>query len=308
MEILLHVGAHRCASTTFQRTLGANREPLQSAGLRYWGPKMLRAGLFRGLYGDDDLILPWQRGRAEGRVALRLHDAERAGAAALIISEENMLGTMRANLDTLRLYPDAGERVARFARAFSGHPLSIGLSIRSYDAWWRSVLAFRLIRGGPVPTRALCDKLVTQPRRWRHVVSEIAEAVPAAHLKVWTHECLADRPGDALAILLGQRVGLRGGVERHNASPSIGQIRAYISSCGQEASSAGRSTRRFEPFCEAQRAAMREQYADDVAWLTMGAGGLAQYIDDAGAQIPDCTGHTRGRPDDRELGDMARTG
>ncbi len=300
MRIVLHLGAHRTATTTFQRTLGDNAEALQRAGIAYWGPRRLRAGLFDGLYGGAPVPPPRREGRAAGRVALQIEMAARAGATSLVVSEENMAGTMRLITQAQRLYPDAGARVARFADAFAGNELTLGLSVRCPDAFWASVLGWRVLRGGSLPHPALCDRLVTQPRRWRHVIADLAQAVPQARIVVWTHEAMAGRPGDLLAHLTGASVPLKGSDRWCNPGVRLPELRAYLADIGADPALARGAAGRFMPFDAHQRAAMRGQYGEDLDWLAAGAGGLAEYIDEVGARTPGPTGQGRGPIDDAE--------
>jgi hypothetical protein len=118
MDVVLHVGAHRTASTTFQKTLGANGAALAEAGIVYWGPKCTRSGLFDGLIGAPERLDAARRLAGLRRVALRARRAERAGARILLVSEENVLGSMRAAVSGGGFYADAGPRVAAVAEAF----------------------------------------------------------------------------------------------------------------------------------------------------------------------------------------------
>jgi hypothetical protein len=300
MQIVLHLGAHRTATTTLQRMLTENQRALQDAGIACWGPRQLRAGLFDGLYGAGPVLPPQRDGRAPKRIALRVEMAAQSSATTLFVSEENMLGTMPRLTQTRRLYPDAGERVARFVKGFGHHDLTLGLSIRCYDAFWASVLGWRVRRGGPLPRPALCDRLVTQPRRWRHLIAELAGAVPGARLVVWTHEAMAGQPADLVANLTGCTLALRGGDRWCNQGARLANLRAYLDDIGANPALARGADGRFMPFDPYQRAAMRAQYAEDLAWLADGADGLADYIDEAGARTLRPTGQGRGPSDDGE--------
>jgi hypothetical protein len=300
MQIVLHLGAHRTATTTLQQTLGESHIALQGAGLAYWGPKRLRAGLFDGLYEGGPVLPPRRRGRAQGRVALQLRQAADGGAKTLLVSDENMLGTMRQIMQAQRLYPGAGERVARFAEAFAPHQVTLGLSIRCYDAFWASALGWRMRRGGPLPLPSLCDRLVTQPRRWRHVIADLAQAVPEARIAVWTHEAMAGRPVDLIAALTGARVALKGAERWCNPGARLSDLRAYLDDIGADPALARGTAGRFMPFDPDQRTALRAQYAEDLSWLAQGAGGLASHIDEAGAMTLRPTGQGRGPRDDRD--------
>jgi len=308
LEILLHIGAHRTATTTLQRMMGQGRPAMQDTGLAYWGPKRCRGGLFDGLYGATVALPPRRPGRALRRVALQAKMAEDAGAALLFVSEENMLGTMRRNIEAQRLYPGAGDRVAGFAAGFAGLGLTIGLSIRCYDAYWASCLGWRMQRGGPLPRPALCDRLVTQPRRWRHVIAELAQGLPGARITVWTHETMAGQPAALVERLTGCRIAPQAAGAWRNPTPSLTHLRGYLDDIGADPALARGTGGRFMPFDADQRRALRDQYAEDLAWLAAGAGGLAEYLDEAGARTLRPTGQGRGRSDDGQPGRLAQSG
>ncbi len=305
MDIILHVGAHRTATTTFQRMLGHNNPALTAAGMAYWGPKRLRAGLFQGLYRRDDALLPWQTRKRVGRVRLQADIVAQSGAGTLIVSDENMIGTMEGVLQDGQLYAFGGTRAARFADGFAGHTVTVGIGLRSYDAFWASVLAFRLIRGGPLPTPALCDRLIMQPRRWRHVIADLAQAMPFARIAVWTHEAMADRPGELFARLTGRHVALRRAGLCQNAAPGVAALQTYLADCAIDPGIIGDAGGRFMPFDAMQRTILRAQYADDIAWLAGGAGGLADYLDKAGAATHGRTRQQRGTNNGQEHRDLA---
>jgi len=58
MDVILHIGAHRTATTTFQAWMLQNADALAAGGIAYWGPDRTRAGLFSGLVKRPDLVTP----------------------------------------------------------------------------------------------------------------------------------------------------------------------------------------------------------------------------------------------------------
>jgi len=300
MEIILHVGAHRSATTTLQRMLGQNGPALNAAGIGYWGPKRTRGGLFQGLIGQGDAVLPWQIDRAEKRIRAQIGKEADLGRQMLVVSEENIIGSLRETLDDARLYPAAGARVERFARGMSAHRLTIALGIRSYEAWWTSALAFRLTRGGPIPRAGYCARLAAQPRRWRHVIADIAQALPQARIRVWCYEHLAGRPDAVAMALTGQTLGLSGAGAHLNPRDSVGRMQNYLADVGLSPALIRTEGGQFRPFDQDQRAYLRAEYAQDLAWLDAGAGGLATMLQTPGHKIAGLTGQGRGRSDDRD--------
>ena len=298
MDIVLHLGAHRCATTTLQRMMGQSHAALAARRIAYWGPKRTRSGLFHGLIGQTGTTPPWQAAQAQRRIALACAGQAAGGTEQLFVSEENMLGTMRMTLAERVLYPDAGDRVAGFARAMAGHKLTLALSIRSYDTWWASVLAFRLTRGGPLPGRQIAARLALQPRRWRDVITDLNRALPRARIMVWCHEDMAHRPNQVVDTLTGRRVACAGGAAHLNPMPGIGSLRAYLEDCGHPPGLIRTAAGRFMPFDADQRAVLRALYAEDRAWLARGADGLAIYMPRPAPLDPGGAEHGEGQADD----------
>lgn len=304
MEIVLHVGAHRTATSALQRHIATHRKALAAAETAYWGPKVTRGGLFRRMSGSLDNALPWEAQRAAGRVALRLEKLRQDGHRRLLVSDENMIGSLRTVLEDTCLYPGAGQRVAEFARGFRGHRLTVGLGIRSYPQWWASALAFRLPRGGPMPRAGLRERMVTQPRRWRHVVQEIARALPDARVAVWTHEALSNLPDRVLHDLTGIETATSR-LPPTNASPAAGDLRRLMSDCGADFDGSMWRGDRFTPFAPHESRALRAQYDEDLAWLAAGADGLADYVDAPLAETDALTVEGRGSSDDGDYRNLA---
>ena len=49
MDVILHLGAHRTGSTTFQSYMRRSHSELSSSKVGYWGPQRTRQGLFAGI-------------------------------------------------------------------------------------------------------------------------------------------------------------------------------------------------------------------------------------------------------------------
>jgi len=159
----------------------------------------------------------------------------------------------------------------------------VGLCVRSYVDWWTSAMAFRLSRGGPLPRTDLREHLVTQPRRWRHVVEEIARVLPDATLLVWTYEALGDKPHLVLEELCGIATPPSRAMRR-NASPPAAELRDLMRTCGIDPLHFHWPEGKFMPFADHEVAALNAQYDEDLAWFANGAGGFADFIDAPAAQ------------------------
>lgn len=289
MDIILHVGAHRTASTSLQHYLRRNSDTLLKRGIGLWEPRHTRDdGLLTGVIPVPGPRDPAdQLRRARGRIALRLHKTEVAGAAVLLVSDENMLGASRRNLRDRALYAGAGLRMARFADAFDGRVGRVVLSIRGLDSYWSSVLAYSVARGHRVPLGPDTAALAANPRSWRDVITDLACAFSGAEIIVLTHEESAGRPEYRLAVMTGRpMVGMPRAHARDwlNRAPMLGDLRRAVAARGGDPLGLGDGAddARWQPFTPAQSAALREGYADDLFWLRAGADGLATLIEETG--------------------------
>lgn len=274
MDVILHVGAHRTGSTSFQQYLRAHRAGLEDLGIGFWGPWRTRTGLL------DGIVSPGQ-GRAQvarraGRLRMTLADCARRDLTALVVSDENMLGTPRRNLRHGALYHDAGERLARLSHAF-GQPRRVVLQIRALDAWWASAIAWLVPRGEALPGPAHLDRIAADPRGWRQVITDIACACPGSEIVVTPFETFGNRPDRLLSVMTGQGAlpVTRAGAFWANRRPDLKALRACLAERGQDGGELRTDGPRWQPFDPAQGATLRERYADDLFWLLSGADGLA---------------------------------
>lgn len=283
MEIVFHLGAHRTGSTTFQSYMHDNIRVLEDGDIAYWGPKTTRKGLFRGLIPTD----PANEGqtatqeRAEARVARHLEEAAKSGTAAILVSEENMIGSVRGCVRAGALYPDVGARLACYARAFDGDVTRIALAIRSQDRFWASALAFAVGRGHPVPGRKKLAQIARSQRSWRDIITDLACAVPSAEIRVLPYESFYANPITFAHQAARLDVALRGRYGWLNQAPDLPTLRKSLAERGRDATRLPEGDGLWEPFSREDAAAMREQYADDLFWLAEGASGLAKLTEEA---------------------------
>ncbi len=306
MEITLHLGAHRCATTSFQCYMSKNGARLAAAGIGFWGPRQMRMGLLAGVFPSPGPVPALQQAaRARGRIALAIAKAEEAGIQQLIISDENMIGAPRRNLQDMRLYPGIGERMARYCDALGGRAMRAVISVRAQDAWWASNIAFSVARGAQLPSRAQLAHIAASPRSWRDAIIDLSCAMPNAQLMVMPHEAFASVPERRLAAMLNSAAMPRAHArEWLNRAPDLPALRAALADRGSDPALLPQGSGPWQPFGREECAALREAYADDLYWLRAGADGLATLTEEHGqdqaGQTPPIIAQTRGREHDQE--------
>ncbi|OOY18812.1 hypothetical protein BMI86_18975 [Thioclava sp. DLFJ5-1] len=276
MDVILHIGAHRTATTTFQAWMLQNADALAAGGIAYWGPDRTRAGLFSGLVKRPDLVTP-EDGAALSRLrtalAFELDRLADQGMRHLVISEENLLGAMPHCVDMLTLYPDAAGRLERARQVLGGHLGGVALSMRRYDMWWSSVLSVMAGRGAGLPDARGLARLADHPRGWPEVIAQ-AQAALEAPVTVWSHEALRAEPQAQLQALVpgdGLPAGLFDAGKRRNAAPGRAALREGLVRAGHRVAA---GPGRWMPFDQAQRAQMTARYLEDLTWLRHAPPGL----------------------------------
>ncbi|MDA7425890.1 hypothetical protein [Thalassococcus lentus] len=310
MDTILHVGTHRTGTTSFQRYMRQHKAALAGQAVGFWGPWRTRGGLLNGLLERPRKNS--QSARAAGRVRMNLTCAERRGTAVLIVSDENMLGTARANLRAGKLYPDAGERMAR-AHAGFGAPRRIVLQIRSLDQWWASALSFLVARGLPVPDADTLQAIAHSPRSWRQVITDLSCAWPGSEIMVTPFERFGARPDRLFHRMTGSlSVPFASSTEFWaNRSPDRLALQKILHDRADDPSIIPPGQGRWMPFSQEQASALREAYADDLFWLRAGADGLAFLTEETEPEGPAnklATGfEKRGRHHDRSARRLEKT-
>ena len=304
MKVILHIGAHRCATTTFQDYLCRNAVALRAQGIATWGPDRLRNGLLRGVIpGSQPTFRRDLSARAIGRVHLNLRRCAGQGPNWLIVSDPDLPGTLRANLVSGLLYPAAGERMARIGRTFGSSVTDVILNVRSQDRYWASAMSDLTVRGRCLPPQGGLNEFATSGRTWRDVITDVACAMPDARILVLPFEGVAGRPEAQLRAATGLSGPMAHARRRLNAAPHLPALRAGLSPRTAALLPGGEG--RWQPFDLAQAAALREAYADDLMWLRAGADGLARLVTDFEQTRPGMNpayiDKTRGTPNGRNV-------
>lgn len=246
----------------------------------------MRRGLCHGIIPKPEMGIAAEAfHRAEGRIAMHLARSKQSGVQQLLVSDENMLGLMRRNFRAETLYPAAGERIARYTAAFGGTIKAVHLTLRCPSSYWISALSFCMPRGVLVPSAARIDALAQSKRSWRDVITDIAAAAPHSAIFVSTYEQHASTPQTLLSYLLAQPTPRSNSAIWRNKRPSAQELMQLpLGICERMRLEQNIQSNRWEPFSQAQRAMMQENYADDLFWLRAGADGLAHLLEDPKAQ------------------------
>jgi hypothetical protein len=269
LDVYLHIGAHRTGTTTLQNAIDHNRHNLMKSDVTFWGPQRTRSGLFNAL------LTPASRRTSEtdaGMVrSLRLIELEQnrldgLGSKALVVSDENILGSMRLNLGHGQLYPNLRERLFPFRKAFGPRCVRVSMAIRSLDEYWASCLSYALSKSIVTPGGGLYRQLAEQPRRWQDVITDARSVFSTAEIAVWEFSRTVGQSDlQYQTVANGLGMGRFRQVQGwHNRSPSVAELQKIVPEDYRHRLT---GHGRFMPFHPGQIAKMASAYAEDLAWL-----------------------------------------
>ena len=253
MDVYLQLGAHHTASGALIRACHENLHHFDQPQTEIWGrqdPRLINMMKLARDPSADAAKSKDQATRALNLSRVHLQEATKAGAQAVMLDAANVLGTRQDNLRNRRLYPRASERLSRLLPVFEGCNVHFLLGLRTYEAYWSSVLFKAVSNGVAQPDDDVLDYLVTQPMRWRHLVEGLEGLTPNGQVHVWTFEAFGNRPTDLIAPLYCAK----------KPEPDFDAPSKELA----DALRADPLWNAFEPY---QTAALREQYLDDIKWL-----------------------------------------
>lgn len=274
----IHLGAHKTATTHLQETLTLVRPALAARGIDYLPNRLVRERRLartlwrRQLKARLPVIGPWHMRETIEAVVTPL----RLGPETVVLSEENILGIPDQIL-RVPFYPQAALSVARLAALGRRAELVFFLSIRGYDTLLPSAYAESLKFRPPRPGGFDAAGLAARAPSWYELVAQIRRAAPGVPLRIWRQEDYRANAEAIMAEVCGLELGPLPDISDPSwtRSPTAEGIRA-AEALDPGLSMAERRERvgeiyataegeRYRPFAEAERRALRERYAADLA-------------------------------------------
>jgi hypothetical protein len=294
MDVILQCGAHRTGAAGVEDYLRRHAPVLRASGVELCASREVHRALSPAAVAPacpTARRLGSSAERTEARVALLRQRAGVRGADALWLCAPSLLGGLQRVVESGALYPDAAGNVAAAAARLAPSRITLLFSIRSLERFWISALAQAVAAGAPVPDRTALRAIALSKRSWRDVICDIAEAAPTASIKVLPFEMFRARPERFASAALGTDFPLDTARTRLNRAPSLPDLRRKLAERGDAHNALPFGMGPWNPFCAEELAALREAYADDMMWLTAGAGGMAQLTEDdpdtrAGSSLP----------------------
>ena len=204
-HIVLHLGAHKTATTHLQHSLIAARVPLWEAGIRTYLPPQLRGA---GQSLEERFDLPINRKVAgDGPGADEVRARLIGNAQRLVVSEENFIGVLQTRRGRVRLplYPRARQRLAMLIAALApAQGVDLCFAVREPAAFLNSAYGQVLMGGQRVEPQAFKAANPLGAVDWVDIVTRLRATPGVNRLTVWRHEDYGTLFPAVTAALLGR--------------------------------------------------------------------------------------------------------
>ena len=207
IEVVLHLGVHKTATTYLQTRLARSVVPLLERKVLFVPRGDLRDTIYRvrnerSLLNFFPVTRDW---RMAGIFRKNLEEAERAGCRRLIISEENILGGIHHMVQSGLPYPDLDKKLPPVFKGLDGHPVTVLLAVRSYDSWMSGMWSQFIRQNGyhKMDEQAKA-RLLAIPRGWVDVIDDVIRLLPrGSKLRVWCYEDFIKMHDEIISLFVG---------------------------------------------------------------------------------------------------------
>lgn len=183
VEISLHVGAHKTATTHLQNILQKNQKRLSKQSIRYLGPPEIR---------EDNKEIFSTLGRDLDAGAQNRHlEQVIGGNHRLAISEENIVGRATLTCGKLEPGPFYGQSLENLAlvRSLLGdYPIHICLGVREPTSYTTSLYSQILLSQRFWVWEDFLNDTQPHRRAWSDMILPIIESHPWASVTLWRYE------------------------------------------------------------------------------------------------------------------------
>lgn len=207
-ELVLHIGFHKTATTFLQKTLQQNAETLLKEGIVY-----IPTARFREIYESRDIETYHKliANRLKGRSLRRL-----------IVSDENLPGTMKPIFMGEGMYPQMTNRIDEFTKWIGKPPDKTLVSIRNYVNFFPSAYV-QWLRPDPFIRfdGRLYKTIVNYQRGWGDVLDDLTKALPKETICLWRYEDFSTLQPQIFEILTGLDVTQLSIEPQQKVNPSL---------------------------------------------------------------------------------------
>lgn len=193
-RVVLHLGAHKTASTHFNKLLRKNSALLDKHSVAVPKKDDVRRLITRRIFGQQV-----GDGESPAQVLAELS----GGARTVFISDENILGTPRGLVQRGMMYPSAASNLRNTVTLLGDAPVEIWLAVREPGGFVTSSWGEAMRAHGYLDFSAYVGADPMPSLRWTQLLRRLRAACPDLPLTIWSFEQYRAQAPALLANLLG---------------------------------------------------------------------------------------------------------
>lgn len=186
----LHLGVHKTGSTFLQKTFLNNSDQLESADLAYLPLAEMRRDVTSRILQASRLNVG-----TEGSCLSACRDALAAamdGRRSILLSDENLLGSLYKFSRRIGAYPRAARNVGVLAKLLDpAMKIVIYMGLRDYPQWLETAYLQILKRRRLLSFESFIGGVSLESISWPSLVGRISARVPGATIVLWSYEAFA---------------------------------------------------------------------------------------------------------------------
>ena len=198
LDIHLHLGAHKTATTHIQSILRANRERLLSSSIKLSLPWDVRKEWLPLFCRYCNRHRQWNSTRLINQLV------DIAPTRGLwVLSDENIIGVSKDFIKKPGIYSMAQDRTACLKSLFPSARIKLFFSIRSYDSFYRSAYCEVARQNGFFPFEDFFNPKRFANNSWLELVGRFQDVLPPEDIILWRFEDFQQLLPQVLQLLTG---------------------------------------------------------------------------------------------------------
>ncbi|MCV3764388.1 hypothetical protein [Rhizobium sp. TRM95796] len=279
---VLHLGAHKTATTYIQRKFAQNRGILKRHDLHFYKLEQLRKSFTPLVYGNK-----------KENTAFISQMAETAAAGDVLISEENILGMAGELVKKGNFYPDIASRLKLVVENLNVEAPDIYLSLREYSAFVVSMYCEYLRHQKFIEFETFMDTFRKSGFNWTQVVRDVRSGSPKSRIFVWDFAKFRESEHEIVSHMIGFDAD-----ELNNKDESVRESFSQIAMDAYRALGTvleGKEHRRmlqvlainfprgelypaYKPLSQEETAGFQKKYAEDLADIAKNVEGVSFLV------------------------------
>lgn len=227
-NVILHLGAHKTASTHFARLLRRNGSACDKAGLARPRKEIIRRILTPSLSLPGRVV---ETQFVESTVLQQLKSDHKR----VVISEENIIGNCKALLGSNGFYPRARKRLKNALKILNADDFAVFLAIRNPATFVVSAYGETIRSHGYMDFKEYLNDTELTKLRWTKLLRVIKEEIGDTPIYVWTFENYDVNKSKLLELVLNLNDETKLNLESNNQLVRVGLSgRAIEEMCRKE--------------------------------------------------------------------------